>query len=176
MKRFVGWASAAVVAVGGLVACGGDSGGGGGGGGSSPVGQWTIDMDKSMGPIVEKQLTESKKQFEKLPPDQRAMAEKMMPTAEKFREIVKEQFAKLKFTFEFKSDHTATMSGEMGGPAETGAATWTQSGNVVTVTPTTKNGKPVSGEDAKPKDLKLEGGYLTFRPGEDETTFYLKRK
>jgi hypothetical protein len=84
----------------------------------------------------------------------------------------------MNFTFDFKADHTATMNADMGEKTETGTATWEQSGNKVTITPKTKNGKPVSGdEDAKKREFTLEGGNLVFKPGEDAPfTMYLKRK
>lgn len=60
-------------------------------------------------------------------------------------------------TLEFKADKTYTAT-QTGGPDKSthkSSGTWSQSGNKVSVTPKTRDGKAVTGEQAKPKVYTL---------------------
>lgn len=69
-------------------------------------------------------------------------------------------------TIEFKSDksYRANQSGMPGGKAMVSEGKWSASGSTVTLTPTKRDGKAVSGEAAKPKvyTLSKDGKTMTM--------------
>ena len=120
MKRFLGWASAAVLSVAGLAACDG-----GGGGGSGPVGSWTLDVERSLQAIVDHSTADTKKQIAALPADERAAAEKKLADkVEEARTAASSMPQSMQMTFDLKADHTATMSATLFGKSREAAATW----------------------------------------------------
>jgi hypothetical protein len=51
--------------------------------------------------------------------------------------------------------YTATTTGAPGGKEQTEAGTWSISGSTVTIKTTTSNGKPATGQAARPQKLAL---------------------
>jgi hypothetical protein len=198
MKRFIGWASAAVVAVAGLVGCNGESGGGGGGGGGGGItGRWTIDADKTMGPIVDQIWNsipqQAKDHIKNMKPEELAA----MPAAQReqmemmtSKEKMKEKMAKEAGDswFDVKSDGTYVGHSARAGQTDDSTGTWSESGGTYTFTSKTENGKPAEGEKAKPHTGQMEGGELVLvmknddapkapgMPDMSEMKLYLKRK
>jgi hypothetical protein len=167
MNRFVGWASAAVTAVLGLAACGGDSGGGGGGG---IVGTWTLEAERSMAPLVDKMwdaMGPQREQLKAIPPE---ALKSMSPEQREQLESLssKEGFKKLamkeggEMSFEVKGDGTYVGTQKKKTDTSTLTGTWAQSGSTYTFTPKSKDGKPVSGADAKAHSGRLAGGELVI--------------
>lgn len=156
----------------GLAACGDKAGGGGG-----VVGAWTIDL----GPLIDADMAKLQAQFQEkvdaAPAEQREMIKNLLPSSDKLMEQVKAQYASLKAVIEFKADHTVTYKSEMGEKAkEAGDGTWAQSGDQITVTPRTQNGKPAEGKDAEPKLLTFKDGKLSAQPASDGPVLTFRRK
>ena len=111
-------------------------------------------------------------QVKAIPAEQRAamleQAKQMM------RGMLKD--ARVELTLSRGGGATFEMAGFPGMTGEKGEGTWTRSGDKVVVTPKTKDGKPVTGEDAKPMDLTFKDGVLSLKPDEDAPTFALRRK
>ena len=195
MKRFVGWTSAAVVAVAGLVACGGESGGGGGG--SGVVGTWTIDADKTMGPLVDKiwdsipaQARDQVKnmtpeQLKMMPPEQREQME-MMTSKDKMKAMMVKEAGDT--SIEVKGDGTYVGTSKKKDKTSTSTGTWTQTGDAFTFTPKTEDGQPATGSKGQPHSGRIQGGQLVLEmknegapampggPDLSTMTVYLKRK
>jgi hypothetical protein len=190
MNRFSKWASAAVVAVAGLTACGGESGGGG------IVGTWAIDTDKTMAPLVdqiwdstaavrEQMKSITAEQLKMMPAEQRAQIE-ALGTKEKMKEMMRKEAGNTTFTV--KADGTYSGSTAKKDKTSTATGTWKETAGVYTFTPQTDDGKPVTGDKAKPNDGRLQGGYLVLvmtnedaksmpgGPDLSKMTVYLKRK
>ena len=152
MRKILGFAAVALLAT--VFAGCGNSGG--------PVGTWVIDasaLREGMKPKLNEELTKQKADFEKLPADQRAMAEKMMPSLDKMLDQAFEQFSKMSMEMTFESGGAASFSMDMAGNKESGKGTWKQDGDKIIVTTTEKNGKPAT--DAEKKDSPP----LTFKDG-----------
>ncbi len=168
----------------GLVACGNEGGGGGGGGGGSGgggtggggiVGAWTIDLAPLMDAALVQAQSVMQSKIDEAPAEQREMMKNLMPSKEKLLEQIKAQYSSLKALVQFNADHSFTHSSEMGSQKETSEGTWAQSGDQITVTPRTFNGKPVEGEHAKPKTLTFKDGKLTGQPEPGAPTFTFRR-
>lgn len=158
----------------GLAACGDKAGGGGGGG---VVGAWTIDL----GPLMDAALVQAQaamqSRVDEAPEEQREMIKNLLPNKDKLMEQIKTQYSSMKALIEFKADHTVTHNMEMGGKdKETGDGTWAQSGDQITVTPRTHNGKPVEGEAAEPKLMTFKDGTLSMKPGPEAPVITFRRK
>ena len=166
-----------------LVNCGdkggGSGGGGGGGGGGGPAGTWVIDggaLKDAMMPKIKEEYEKGRKQFETMPAEQRAMAEKMMPSLDKMAEGMLEMFGKMSVDIVLKDGGEFTYSAGMPGEkTETGKGTWKLEGDKVVTKLTEKDGKPADEKDnEKAPPLKWKGGKLIL---EDENmTLPLKRK
>lgn len=160
MRKLFGLAVAAFVAT-VLAACG-NSGG--------PVGTWTLDMGAlrdAMKPKLQEEYNRQKGQLDALPADQKAAAEKMLPSLDKMLDQAFEQFSKMTMEVTFESGGTASFAMDQGGTKETGKGTWKQEGDKILVATTEKNGKPAT--DAQKKDsppLTFKDGKLTMEgPG-----------
>ncbi len=161
MRKLFGFAAVALVAT-VFAGCGDKAGG--------IVGTWTIDMGglrEGMRPKLEEEFKKQKAQLDTLPADQKAMAEKMMPSLDKMLDQAFEQFGKMSMEVTFESGGTATFNMEQGTTKESGKGTWKQEGDKILVTTTEKNGKPAT--DAEKKDsppLTFKDGKLTMEgPG-----------
>jgi hypothetical protein len=190
MKRFLGWASAAVLAVVGFTAC--DGGGGGGGG---IVGTWVMDGEKTFAPMIEKlwpAMEPLRKQMSTMTPEQKAhlpaeQREQMEQLSTK--EGMKKMMAKSAegTSFEVRGDGTFTGRTQNDKKSSVAEGTWTQSGGGYAFTIKTEDGKPATGKKGTPQSAKLEGGNLVISmnvedapqmPGVDmsEMKLYMKRK
>jgi hypothetical protein len=133
----------------GVAACGGKGG---------VEGTWTVDANA----MVDLAVAEMKARGNVVTPEQRAGIATM------FKDV------KMELTFKGDGTASATMGGMPGASDETMTGTWTQSGDVVTVTTKTKNGKPAEGEDAKAQPLVLKDGKLTMTKDGRSITFVRK--
>jgi hypothetical protein len=165
MRKFLGFAAVATFAL-TLVGCG-DKGGGSGGGAaggagsgsvvaSGPAGTWVIDgsgLKEAMRPKLAEELEKGKAGLKDMPAEQREMAEKMMPSLDKMLDMAFEQMSKMSMELTLDAggaaSFTADKPGQAGGTAENGKGTWKLEGDKVVITPTEKNGKPVTEEDKK---------------------------
>jgi hypothetical protein len=115
--------------------------------------------------------------IDEAPADQREMMKNLMPSKEKLLEQIKAQYGTMTAVLEFKSDHTVTHNMEMAGQAkESGEGTWAQSGDQVTVTPRTRNGKAPTGESAEPKTMTFKDGKLTMESDAGGMVITFRRK
>lgn len=169
MRRVVSCLAASLLVL-ASAACGdkGDSGTGAGGLGAAPprssdpnsaVGRWTADLGpikEMMRPMLEMAKSmaaaaagESKEKADK------AMAEANAKLAE---------FDKARFVLDLFPDGRAVMDvAGLGDAPESSSGTWTQSGANVTVTATTKNGKPYAGSpEDQTRTLTLKDGALSL--------------
>lgn len=159
----------------GLAACG-DKGGSGGGGGGGVVGSWTVDVDALLGEATKAAEEQMQKALAAAPPEQREMMKGLMPSGDKLKDMIKAQAKEMEGVMTFRADGTCSMASASEDDKEVGEGTWTQSGETVTVKPTTKNGEAVSGEDAEPITLTFKGGKLSMKPAPEAPVIYFKRK
>lgn len=157
-----------------LPACG-DKGGSGGGGGSGPVGTWALDTATTLKDALAEEEAEMAKRIEHLPADQREAAKKEMA---QHLELMKAGMTVHEGTLTIQADKTFRVAMERGGkPGDTLSGTWTQEGDTITLTHTTKNGKPTTGNDAEPDlSLTLSGGLLVSGGPMPGPKFTFKRK
>ncbi len=155
--------------VAGTVGCGEKAGGTGGPGAGgitaesfdpkSPVGTWLMDT-KPIADMMKPMMEIAKAGVEMLPAG---------PEKDKAMKEFTEKmggFDKMKFAVTLKKDGTMVSDVDMPGEeTETGTGVWTQSGDTVTITPKTKNGKPVEGNSAESKAFTFKDGTLSGSDG-----------
>jgi hypothetical protein len=175
---------------------------GGGGGASGVTGTWHLDLSAlvaaqkaQMMPAIRQQMQmvkEQMKQFEALPADQRAEAEKavmdQVPPEQRdiakammqgdqageaaIERMVDAQMGKISGTLEVNSDKSFTTDFHMGAEkTEKRVGTWSQDGANYTFVTKTKDGQPVDAEEAKPLVLTLKDGRLTGMKEGQEIVF-----
>jgi len=132
-----------------VVACGGKGG---------AEGTWTVDTNA----LVDMAVAEGKTRGAEVTAEQRAM----------FAQMFKD--AKMELVLKGDGSASMTMAGLPGTASEAMTGTWTQSGDVVTITGKTKNGQPAQGDDAKPQPLTLNGDKLTMTKDGRSITFVRK--
>lgn len=83
---------------------------------------------------------------------------------EKYRAQVKEGLAKTKLSITFKANHTFTSTGSgPDGKAHVSTGSWKQTGNSVTITTKTYDGKPRTGDPARTLALSRDGKTLVMK-------------
>jgi hypothetical protein len=159
MRKTLAWVLGLAVAA---SAIGCDKGSGGGGetvDPKSPVGTWALDtkpMAEAMKPMVE-----GMKKMAEMMPDGPDKTKALKDAEEKFA-----AFGKMKAEITLKKDGTAAFEMDMPGEDhESGTGTWKQAGESVTITQTTKNGKPAEGKSAEPKVCQFKDGKLSATEG-----------
>ena len=164
MRKALAW----VVGIGlvaSLAACG-DKSGGGGGGSSGVEGTWEVNLDALVDAVTAEQVKGNP-----------AMSKPEV--IDGMKKATRAMMSSMKVEVNFKSDHTVTMdmSGMPQQEPEHLISSWSQSGDQVTVTPKTKNGKPVEGEDAKVVTMTQKGNTIMFKPDPTKPMeFVLNRK
>jgi hypothetical protein len=82
--------------------------------------------------------------------------------------MLEEQMSSMKAVLDVRSDHTWTAEMSMGAMRESTTGTWSAEGSTIVLTAKTKNGKPATGDDAKPLTLTLKDGRLEGKTPEGE--------
>lgn len=173
---------------------------------SGPVGTWELDTtafwEANKASVMERanagfaQMEEGMKALAGLSEEEKAGMKEMImaQTPAEHRDLVeaylrspaeakallekkaREQFGNIQATVEIKNDKTYTGRFTMGSEKEESTGTWSASGDQITFTPKTKDGKPVEGDDAKPKTGTVKGDTLTAKDDEEGPTMTLRRK
>ena len=157
-----------------LPSCG-DKGGSGGGGGSGPVGTWVLDTATTLKDALDEAEAEMTQRLEVVPAEHRDAAKKEV--AQQI-EMMRAGMTVHEGTLTIQADKTFSVSMFKGGqPGDTLSGTWTEAGDTITLTHTTKNGKPTTGNDAEPDlSLTLRGGLLVSAGNLPGPKFTFKRK
>jgi len=164
--------------------CGDKSTGGGGGG---VLGTWKMDIspmvDAQRGPMMDQlkaqfaeatakmkdatpeQLVEIKKvALEQVPPDMKPLAEAFFVSEDAAKAVAEkmlaEKMSSIHGTLELKSGGVFSASMQMGPEKQDMSGEWKQDGDKITMTAKIKDGKPVTGEDAKSVVIQVKDGKL----------------
>lgn len=129
---------------------------------SGPEGTWVLDfeaMKVSMRPMIEAEFARQKAQLDRLPPDQRAIAEKMLPSLDSIVDSAIEQFGQMSLDVTLEPGGSARFASRTGDKAESGKGTWRLDGVRVVITTTETNGRPATEAERR------ESPPFTFRGG-----------
>ena len=154
--------------------CGDDKGGGTAGApASGPVGRWEADMSPIIA-MMKPMLEMGVKMAESMggaSADAAESKKKMDEAKQKMADL-----EKISMVITLKSDGSATLEAKQtsDGKDESGTGKWTQTGDQVTVTIVTVNGKPAEGRKAEAKTFTLKGDTMSATEGPMTLTF--KRK
>lgn len=100
--------------------------------------------------------------------DMSKMPKPTNPQQQQTMKKMMDQLAKMRITLKLKANKSFSVSAPAGpgGKPQTGEGTWTQSGQTVTITVKTENGKPATGQSAQPQALSLskDGKTMTLVP------------
>ena len=163
----------------GLSGCGDDN---------PAVGTWVVDVEGTVAAGLPKVLEKANEGMERERTkilegagENRWVAEAMLRPPEETKRLIekgaREQLAarigQMKMSMKIESGGGASFRVEMGGGVEEGTGAWVLAGDTLTLTPKTKNGKPVEGEDAKPQVFVITGDRM--KPKGDDAPFVLRR-